>query len=64
MALQQWSPHRVKQLRQRLGMTQQQFAEAVGVAHGVVVSRWEVGDRKPDWRSRAALERLEEGARR
>lgn len=64
MASQQWTPQRVKALRKGLGMTQEQFAEAVGVAHLVVVSRWELGTRAPDRRSRAALERLESSAPR
>jgi len=62
MTWQQWTPQRVKALRKGLGMTQEQFAEAVGVAHLVVVMRWERGTRAPDRRSRVALERLDEGA--
>ena len=54
-----WTPERVKELRDRLGMTQTAFAAAVGVSSLVIVSRWECGTRTPDKRSREALERLD-----
>ncbi|GAB6187532.1 helix-turn-helix domain-containing protein [Thermopirellula anaerolimosa] len=36
----------VKELRQRLGLTQEQFAQRVGVTFGSV-NHWENGKRKP-----------------
>ena len=37
---------RVKALRKRLGLTQEQFAKRIGV-EGNIVSRWERGDTVP-----------------
>jgi len=54
-----WTPTRIKRLRQRLGMTQTEFARAVGVASLCSVSRWEQGVNGPDARSRRALDELE-----
>ena len=39
-------PELIKQLRERLGMTQEQFAQEVGVTFSTVNS-WENGKRKP-----------------
>ena len=36
----------VKELRERLGLTQEQFAQKVGVTYGSV-NRWENGKRRP-----------------
>ncbi len=46
----------VKELRTRMGLTQEQFAAIVGVTF-VTVNRWESGKAKP---SRLAMMRLEE----
>mgnify|MGYP001221520526 FL=1 len=39
-------PKLVKELRQRLGLTQEQFAQKVGVTYGSV-NHWENGKRRP-----------------
>ena len=39
-------PKLVKDLRQRLGLTQEQFAQRVGVTYGSV-NHWENGKRRP-----------------
>lgn len=39
-------PKLVKELRERLGLTQEQFAQKVGVTFGSV-NRWENGKRTP-----------------
>lgn len=49
------SPNDIRALRNHLGLTQEQFAERLGVAF-TTVNRWEGGDSKPQ---RAALEMLE-----
>jgi type I restriction enzyme M protein len=49
------SPSEIRSLRNHLGLTQEQFAERLGVAF-TTVNRWEGGDSKPQ---RAALEVLE-----
>ena len=48
-------PERVKRLRQRLGLSQQQLAERLGVTLGSI-SRWELGKSGP---IKPYLERLE-----
>jgi len=52
----EWESKKVKELRLRLGMTQKQFAEAVGV-HVVTIIRWEKGSFNP---SDLALEKLKQ----
>ena len=42
-----FTPERVKELRERLGLTQLAFAEKVGVAQSTVAC-WETGQRTPD----------------
>jgi len=39
-------PKLVKELRERLGLTQEQFAQRVGVTYGSV-NHWENGKRRP-----------------
>jgi len=39
-------PKLVKELRERLGLTQEQFAQKVGVTYGSV-NHWENGKRRP-----------------
>lgn len=51
-----WNADRVKQLRRKLGLSQERFAARVGTTAGTV-SRWEAGMRKP---LRMAQERLAE----
>jgi len=50
------TPQTIKRLRTRMGLTQEQFAAAVGVTFASV-NRWEAGKARP---SRLALMRLEE----
>ncbi len=53
-----WTPERILALRRRLGLTQVEFAAAVGVVDGTIISRWENGRSSPDRRSQTALENL------
>jgi putative transcriptional regulator len=55
----EWESKDVKELRKRLGMTQKQFAEAIGV-HVVTIIRWEKGSFNP---SGLALEKIEQLAK-
>ena len=50
--------NRVIALRQRLKMTQEQFAEKVGV-HRITVWRWEAGEKEPSKFVARELERME-----
>ena len=47
----------IKELRKRLGMTQQELANAVGVDR-VTIARWEAGQKKPSNLARRQLARL------
>ena len=53
----------VKELRERLGMTQAEFAREVGV-DSITVSRWERGIRKPTPVAAKMLEMLAKRAER
>ena len=55
----EWESENVKELRKRLGMTQKQFAEAIGV-HVVTIIRWEKGSFAP---SGLALEKINQLAK-
>ena len=46
-----------KQLRKKLGLTQQEFADKIGVAF-VTVNRWENGKHKPTQLALQELQRL------
>lgn len=48
------SPERIVELRTKLGLTQSQLAERLGVTY-VTVSRWETGQRKPNRLAQKAL---------
>jgi DNA-binding transcriptional regulator YiaG len=50
-----WTPEKVKDLRLRLGKTQKEFAEMLGV-HVVTIIRWEKGNFNP---SKMALNLLD-----
>ncbi len=50
----QWFPGRLRELRERAGLTQQQLGERVGVTWEAV-SRWERGAREPSWSNVLAL---------
>jgi DNA-binding transcriptional regulator YiaG len=52
---QEWTPEQVKELRLRLGKTQKEFAEMLGV-HVVTIIRWEKGNFNP---SKMALKLLD-----
>jgi DNA-binding transcriptional regulator YiaG len=41
------SENDVRKLRVRLDLTQEELAKAFGLANGLVVSRWESGNRNP-----------------
>lgn len=47
----------IKALRARMGLTQHEFAEEIGV-RPIAVSRWECGTRKPSRLAEAQLRRL------
>ena len=51
----EWTPKQVKELRLRLGKTQKEFAEMLGV-HVVTIIRWEKGNFNP---SKMALKLLD-----
>ena len=53
----------VRALRQRLGMTQGEFADAIG-CHWKAVQRWEAGERTPQGLYRRALMELADRAER
>jgi len=48
---------RVKELREKMGLTQEKFAARIGV-HKITVSRWECGVITPRGMALKALERL------
>ena len=50
----EWYPYQIKELRQRMGMTQAAFAELLQVS-ATTVSRWETGVHPPTSRHRIAL---------
>jgi transcriptional regulator with XRE-family HTH domain len=52
-----WDAKRIRELREALGMSQDDFAKAAGVANFVSISRWERGETRP--RVRAILDRLD-----
>lgn len=51
-----WSPTRIKTLREDLGLTQEQFAQRIGVA-SATVSKWECEEHAP---TRLACQKLDE----
>ncbi len=57
------TPKDIKRLRERLGMTQEQFAERLGVARETV-ARWEIGANAPRGLSLKALKELAAKARK
>lgn len=56
-----WGKDRVRRLRKRLGLTQEQFAQRVGVTF-VTVNRWEAGHSAPRGLSLRELDRLDQVA--
>jgi len=59
-ALADWTPTRIRNLRERFKMSPRKFAELVGVSHSTVI-RWETGTR-PMKRVKQILQRLESEA--
>lgn len=55
--IQTWTPEAVRDLRARLGLTQDQFAARLG-CHRMAVVFWESGKRTPTGLYAAALDRL------
>lgn len=47
VAQEAWPPSRIKQLREALGLNQDQFAEKVGVSRQATISDWETGTQRP-----------------
>lgn len=54
MAASEWFPERLKEIRERKNITQQQLADLIGVGQ-TAVARWETGVRKPTWESVLAI---------
>lgn len=54
------TPAEIKALRQRLGLTQEEFARKLGVSFPTV-NRWERGHFNPSRLAEARLEQLQEG---
>ena len=54
-----FTPAAIKRLRTRLGMTQEQFAEKVGVTARAVI-HWEQGTRSVSRLAQRAIERVKE----
>ena len=52
-----WTPEAVRDLRRRLGVTQQQMADRLG-CHLRAIGQWEQGTRTPTGLYAAALDRL------
>lgn len=52
-----WDNHRIRNLREQLGLSQERFAERVGVSVRTV-SRWEKGSAIP--KSLVVIEKLEQ----
>jgi DNA-binding transcriptional regulator YiaG len=63
MAIIQFDPEHVLPLRNRLGMTQVELAENVGVAQPTV-AMWEAGHRRPSGAATILLRQLEEKAKK
>jgi DNA-binding transcriptional regulator YiaG len=53
-----WSPERIKQLREKLGVTQKELGEKLGV-HVITVTRWETGACEPSGLAAKMLDTLE-----
>lgn len=49
------SPEEIRALRERLGLSQTEFGQLLGNVHQNTVSRWEIGQRRPNKFYRAIL---------
>jgi DNA-binding transcriptional regulator YiaG len=61
--LEAMTPEAIKRLRKSLGLTQEQFASAIG-ANRVTIADWELGSHKPRGLYLAALNALAAKAKR
>ena len=61
MATSQFDPRHILPLRTKLGMTQTELAESVGVAQPTV-AMWEAGHRRPSGAAAILLKQLEKKA--
>jgi len=52
-----WTPRQIKQLRNKLKLTQKEFAKRLGV-HVVTIIRWEGGSFKPSKMAKTVLDSL------
>jgi len=59
-----WTGERIRELRERLGLTQGEMAERLGYAHYTGVLRLEKEDREPTGPVQKLLDMLEEEAKR
>jgi transcriptional regulator with XRE-family HTH domain len=55
-----WTPEHIRKLRESLGWSQEQLAEAVGYDSRSTVCLWESGQRQPHRLAQLALDRLAE----
>ena len=56
----EWNGKRIRDLRKRLGMTQQQFADEAGVVKQQTISEWETDKVVPRHMSQKLLSIMEE----
>lgn len=54
------NPKRFKEIRQQLGLTQEEMSQLLGVADKTVINRYEAGSRSPSKLAEAILEMLSE----
>ena len=54
-----WTPGKIRDLRKRMGLKLEPFAELVGVTDGAIWL-WERGERTPSGLAERALDRVEE----
>jgi putative transcriptional regulator len=59
----QFDQHRIRELRQNLNMTQENFAHEIGVTFATV-NRWENGKTQPNKVAQKVLKQLERKLRR
>ena len=57
-----WTGERIRELRERLGLTQAQFAERLGYSSYVMISYLERGEREPSGPVQKLLDVLEKEA--
>ena len=57
--IKKWTPERIKQLRDKLRMTQKELAKELGYESYWAIYEWEAGRRLPNRRMQKLLEMLE-----